>query len=310
MNRAVGTLIAVFVLLGICAVARAQSADGFNPGANNGVDTLAVQPDGKVLVGGAFTILGGGGTGTTPRNYLGRLNADGSLDASFNPGANGEVYALTVQPDGKIVVGGAFTMLGGGGTGTTSRNYLGRLNADGSLDASFNPGANGAVYGVAVQVDGKILVTGGFHTLGGGGTGTTARGIPRAAQRRRLARHHIRSGRDLLCLRRGGAAGREDPGRRMVHYARWRRDRHDASQLLRATQRRRLARRELQSGREQLRQHSGGAAGREDSGWWQLHDAGRRRDRHDDAQPSWAAHCRRLARHHFQSGRERRRRGL
>src|SRR5256885_932011 len=79
IGRAVAT---TCVVLGIAAVARAQSADGFNPGANAGVNAIAIQPDAKVLVGGAFTMLGGGGTGTTPRSYLGRLAADGSLDAS------------------------------------------------------------------------------------------------------------------------------------------------------------------------------------------------------------------------------------
>jgi hypothetical protein len=74
-------------------------------------------------------MLGGGGTGTTTRNYIGRLNIDGSLDASFNPGANGVINALAVQADGKILVGGTFTMLGGG-TGTTARNYIGRINID------------------------------------------------------------------------------------------------------------------------------------------------------------------------------------
>ena len=156
------------------------NADGsldtsFNPGANSDVYALAVQADGKILVGGDFTTLGGGGTGTTPRNCIGRLNADGSLDTSFNPGANGAVYALAVQADGKILVGGAFTTLGGGGTGTTPRNHIGRLNADGSLDTSFDPGANDDVNALAVQADGKILVGGGFTTLGGGGTGTTPR---------------------------------------------------------------------------------------------------------------------------------------
>jgi uncharacterized delta-60 repeat protein len=147
----------------------------FNPGANNYVSALSVQPDGKILVGGAFTMLGGGGTGTMPRNYLGRLNADGSLDLTFNPGANAAVGALVLQRDGKILVGGEFTTLGGGGTGTTPRNYVGRLHADGSIDSSFDPGANSWVSAVAVQADGKILVGGIFTTLGGGGTGTTLR---------------------------------------------------------------------------------------------------------------------------------------
>ncbi len=146
-----------------------------NPGANNGILALAVQPDGKILVGGNFTMLGGGGTGTTVRNSLGRLHPDGSLDTTFNPGVNGDIYAVAVQPDGKILVGGLFTALGGGGTGTTARNQIGRLNSDGSLDTTFNPGANFYVLALALQSDGKILVGGRFTTLGGGGTGTTPR---------------------------------------------------------------------------------------------------------------------------------------
>jgi hypothetical protein len=99
--------------------------------------TIAVQADGKILVVGGFTMLGGGGTGTTSRNRLGRLHADGSLDTSFDPGANGNVNGVVRQPDGKILVFGEFTTLGGGSTGTTTRRYLGRLNADGSVDTGL-----------------------------------------------------------------------------------------------------------------------------------------------------------------------------
>ena len=146
----------------------------FNPGANGNVNGVVRQPDGRILVFGEFTMLGGGFTGTTARQYLGRLNADGSLDTSFNPGANGRIVALALQPDGKILVAGFFTGLGGG-TGTTPRANIGRLDADGSVDVSFNPGANGQVGGLALQADGKILVGGAFTMLGGGGTGTTTR---------------------------------------------------------------------------------------------------------------------------------------
>ena len=138
--------------------AHAQSPDdGFNPGANDLVWALAVQSDGKIVVGGDFTTLGG-----QTRNRIGRLNADGTLDTTFNPGANNAVYALAVQSDGKIVVGGNFTTLGG-----QTRNYIGRLKADGTLDATFNPNANNDVYALAVQSDGKIVVGGPFTTLGG-----------------------------------------------------------------------------------------------------------------------------------------------
>ncbi len=57
--------------------------------------------------GDAFTTLAG-----QTRNYLGRLNADGSLDTSFTNGANNYVYSLAVQADGKILVGGLFTNVG------------------------------------------------------------------------------------------------------------------------------------------------------------------------------------------------------
>ena len=161
-------------LLGLSAAAQAQSVDTFDPGANGKVEAIAVQADGKILVGGAFSMLGGGGTGTTQRRDIARLNLDGSLDAAFNPGANGTVLALAVQADGKIVVGGSFTSLAG-----AVRNNLGRLNPDGSLDAAFNPGASGSIFAgevdaVAIQPDGKILVGGEFLALGGG-TGTTPR---------------------------------------------------------------------------------------------------------------------------------------
>ena len=146
----------------------------FDPGANSYVYALGLQTGGKILVGGSFTTLGGGGTGTTSRNYIGRLDADGSLDASFNPGANNFVLALAVQTDEKVVLGGNFSKLGGG-TGTTTRNRIGRLNANGSLDTSFDPGVNNWVVVLALQTDEKILLGGQFTTLGGGGTGTTTR---------------------------------------------------------------------------------------------------------------------------------------
>ena len=159
-------------------VARAQSVDGgFDPGANQIVNTIAVQPDGKTVVGGNFTGLGGA-TGTTVRNHIGRLNVDGTVD-SFNPGTNGPVHAVAVQPDGKILAGGNFTAVGGGIGTTTARSHIARFNADGTVDTGFDPGANVNVYALAVQSDGKILVGGNFSTLGGGGGLTTRIGIGR-----------------------------------------------------------------------------------------------------------------------------------
>ncbi len=92
-----------------------QWTASFNPGADCQVISLAVQPDGKILVGGEFTTLGG-----QPRHYIGRLNADGTVDSGFNPGASGEgVFLLALQADGKILVGGHFDTLGGQSRATT-----------------------------------------------------------------------------------------------------------------------------------------------------------------------------------------------
>ena len=162
-------LFTIGVLSASVGSAWAQSAaDGFNPGANGVVYAIAVQPDGKILVGGAFTMLGGGGSGTVGRNYIGRLNPDGSLDATFNPGANATVYDIAVQADGKILVGGQFTTMGGGGTGSTARLAVARLNPDGSLDPGFNPGKGGLVHSIVVQPDGKIVMAGLFDMYSGG----------------------------------------------------------------------------------------------------------------------------------------------
>ena len=101
-----------------------------------------------------------------------RLNANGSVDSSFIPatGSGTVIYSsdgntsIVVQPDGKILIGGSFTSVNG-----TNRNHIARLNADGSLDSSFNPGtgANGIVRSLALQPDGKVLVGGDFTTVNG-----------------------------------------------------------------------------------------------------------------------------------------------
>jgi uncharacterized delta-60 repeat protein len=142
-----------------------NTLDVFNPNPNNVVEPIAVQADGKILVGGEFTSLSPNGGAAVTRNYIARLNADGTLDTLFNPNALNSVYAITVQPDGKILVGGNFTGIGG-----QTRYYIARLNADGTLDTSFNPNPNGAVFAIAVQSDGKILTGGyfnGTNSIGG-----------------------------------------------------------------------------------------------------------------------------------------------
>jgi uncharacterized delta-60 repeat protein len=159
---AVGAALIAFMLFGsaLAPDARAQypTADDFNPGADTYVLSLAVQADGKILVGGYFTTVGG-----QPRERIARLHADGTLDVGFNPGASSDVYCLAVQADGKILVGGWFTNLCG-----QPRSGIGRLNGDGTLDTGFNPGeAPSDVRALLVQADGKILVGGWFTNLCG-----------------------------------------------------------------------------------------------------------------------------------------------
>jgi uncharacterized delta-60 repeat protein len=136
----------------------------FNPGsgANDWVLTLALQPDGQVLLGGYFTTLAG-----VARANAGRLSTTGALD-SFNPAPGWAVDILAVLPDGKILMGGSFSTAAG-----APRPKLARLLPSGSLDLSFAPGTNGPSGGtywvdsLAQQTDGRIIAGGRFAYLGG-----------------------------------------------------------------------------------------------------------------------------------------------
>jgi uncharacterized delta-60 repeat protein len=166
------------------------NADGsldanFNPNANGGLVSVVVQTDGKILIGGGFTALQpNGAASAVTRNRIARLNADGSLDASFNPNANDIVQSIVLQADGKIIIGGYFTALQPNGAPIpTARNYIARLNADGSLDTGFDPNANEKIYSAAVQTDGKIIIAGYFTALRVNGAAT-------AVVRNHIARFH------------------------------------------------------------------------------------------------------------------------
>jgi uncharacterized delta-60 repeat protein len=144
---------------------------GFEPGDVDGtVRAIALQSDGCVVIGGAFTAVGG-----TSRSRIARLRADGLLDTAFNPGtgANGTVYAIALQPDGKIVIGGAFTTVQG-----VARAGVARLEADGTLDTGFDPGGGavgGSVYAATVTSAGKVLIGGAFTSYDGAGQRHVAR---------------------------------------------------------------------------------------------------------------------------------------
>ena len=76
--------------------------------------------------------------GGEARNSIARLNSDGSLDADFDPGANGDVYALAQQVDGKIVVGGFFTTLDG-----AARDNIARISSDAAALQNLTLAGNG-----------------------------------------------------------------------------------------------------------------------------------------------------------------------
>lgn len=136
--------------------------NSFTPGVgpDGWVWAVAVQPDGKVIIAGEFTSVAG-----APRAHIARLNTNGVLDVTFDPGPNGpdgNIWALALQPDGKILIGGEFDVIGG-----ETRGGIARLNSDGSLDTAFNPGAgtDGAVFAVALQSDNRVLVGGAFTAI-------------------------------------------------------------------------------------------------------------------------------------------------
>lgn len=136
---------------------------------NAGVSDMDLQPDGKLLMGGTFTLAGSdnGISIVHPAGRFARFHPDGRRDHGFNalPGANGTVDSLCVQPDGKVLVGGHFTNIH---DASPARPNLARLNADGSLDPTFNPPTfNSGILDLAVQPDGKILVAGPFFRVNG-----------------------------------------------------------------------------------------------------------------------------------------------
>jgi uncharacterized delta-60 repeat protein len=140
-------------------------------GPNAPVESVAVQPDGRIVIGGSFTSVNGVG-----RNGIARLMPDGQPDKSFDPGTGvtedkdisefGVVNTVTLQPNGQIIIAGNFSKVDG-----VSRNNLARLNYDGSLDLSFNPsgpnmGAFTSFTAIIPQSDGKIILAGNFEIVG------------------------------------------------------------------------------------------------------------------------------------------------
>ena len=157
----------------------AQQAGSLDPsfdpgyGVDGTVNALAAQADGKVIVAGPFAHVN-----SHAFSNLARLNADGSLDTSFqSPVLAGDYSSsdahpntVAVQPDGRILIGGVFTKVGG-----VAHAGLARLNADGSVDQSFAPSFGHlsgvyhsrplGVYALAIQADGRIVAVGVFSSV-------------------------------------------------------------------------------------------------------------------------------------------------
>jgi uncharacterized delta-60 repeat protein len=193
-------------LVTFCISSRGAAGDvdlSFDPGScvNGSVNTIKVQPDGKLIIGGEFTTIKG-----LARHGVARLNADGSGDSSFfyeapSYGGTYPVHSLALQADGKLLVGGevynfGFIRVNIDGTPDTSFNenasaaiapfayygaavntiavqpdgkifYAGdgvlRLNSDGTLDSTFIAAEYGVIYAIALQPDGKVIVSGYFE---------------------------------------------------------------------------------------------------------------------------------------------------
>jgi uncharacterized delta-60 repeat protein len=138
----------------------------FDPVIDDVANVVAVQRDGKVLIGGSF-----GAVDTTNVTLIGRINPDGSVDTGFSPQISGiTVNAIAVQSDDKILIGGDFNTVNG-----QSRSNLARLNEDGTLDTSFDIAVTGVVRSIVIQDDEAILIGGDIVSVGGVSQGGIAR---------------------------------------------------------------------------------------------------------------------------------------
>lgn len=132
------------------------------------VSAMAVQPDGKWIVGGTFTSVNG-----VDRGKIARLHPDGSLDLTFDPGPKnpdifdlGEVFGISLQGD-KVLVAGSLSYIAG-----LPASLVARLNADGTRDSTFNPPVLTSTSSPSARFaidrgDGRLLVGGSFSSVGG-----------------------------------------------------------------------------------------------------------------------------------------------
>ncbi len=179
----------------IARILRDGTVDGsFTTFTDGDISAMALQPDGRILIAGKFTRVGDD-SGSYDRNGLARLMPNGAVDTTFrqiNPVGVGAppyahypqaiIRAIALQPDGRILIGGAFISLQPDGAGAPiARSRIARLNPDGSVDASFDVGANNTVFALLVEPDGDVVIGGGFTTIRPTGS-TTAESRSRIAR--------------------------------------------------------------------------------------------------------------------------------
>lgn len=136
-------------------------------GCDGSLFASAVQANGKVIIGGQFSRYN---SQSTPN--VARLKSNGEFDPTFNvgTGTNGKVNAVAIQSDGKILIGGKFTLYNG-----QPVSNIARLNKDGSLDASFTATTDNIVRKIKVASNGKILIAGDFKNVNGSAKHAVAR---------------------------------------------------------------------------------------------------------------------------------------
>ena len=128
--------------------------------ANGVIYAAATNPaDGSVIVGGQFTSIAG-----QPRQNLAKINSDGTLDPTWNPGANSVVSTVAIDISGSVFVGGYFNNIGG-----QAKTYLAKLagTGTGAVDATWSPQPNSSVLALASDGSGNLYVGGYFQSIGG-----------------------------------------------------------------------------------------------------------------------------------------------
>lgn len=169
-NLSIALACAAFAIFALTA-ARAQNPTlAANPDlqllAAGEVDAVLRLSDGSVVIGGKFTSVNG-----TTRKNIAKIKADGTLDAVWDPAANGQVRALARDAQDNIYVGGFFSDYGAAqvSIGGQVRNYLAKLSptGTGAADATWNPAPSSTVFALAYDGIDAVFVGGGFTSIGG-----------------------------------------------------------------------------------------------------------------------------------------------